>query len=216
MKQTKTLIVPTQWKDVSLQSYIRLQEELKNHIGDEIAQTHCTLYHLCGLEPDSIKDISVQSYARLKAKLSLFETPETLPLQNFIHIGGVEYGFEPNLSQMSYGAYADISQWDTIQIDNNWAKIMSILYRPVVKKSGDLWEIEGYKGGGDWKPFLELSMDVHWGVWFFFVHLQMDLLKDTLKSLTEMETNPNIKSILERSGKVIQQSWNWPEEISKG
>ena len=36
------------------------------------------------------------------------------PLQRNITIEGVEYGFEPNLSKMPYGAYLDISNFDTI------------------------------------------------------------------------------------------------------
>jgi hypothetical protein len=108
---------------------------------------------------------------------------------------------------MSYGAYADITQYDTITIDDNWAKIMSILYRPVTKRVRDTYEIERYIGLIDSDKFLDVSMDKHFGTLFFFVNLSTDLVKSILNSTKEEVTQPNIKSILERSGEIILQSW---------
>ena len=102
-------------------------------------------------------------------------------------IDGVEYGFEPNLSQISYGAYADISKYDTITIDDNWAKIMSILYRPTTKHSKDLYNIETYEGKIDGSKWLEVGMDIHFGALFFFVNLSTDLQIYTLNSLMQTE-----------------------------
>jgi len=111
---------------------------------------------------------------------------------------------------MSYGAYADITQYDTIQIDKNWGKIMSILYRPVEKKQYGKYLIKPYDGEIDETKWLDVNMEVHWGSLFFFVHLQMDLLKGILSSLKETELPPNIKPILARSGELMQQSLSWP------
>jgi hypothetical protein len=139
-----------------------------------------------------------------------------LELQRFVWIDGVEYGFEPNLSNIVYGAYADITQYDAVTIDKNWAKIMSILYRPVVKRISDMYEIETYQGKIDEEKWLNVTMDIHFGALFFFVHLSMDLLKDTLKSLTQMPEIPaNIKSVLVKSGEHMQQSLNLPTETLK-
>jgi hypothetical protein len=136
-------------------------------------------------------------------------TPEQMELQRFVTIDNVEYGFEPNLSKMTYGAYADISKYDTLTIDKNWAKIMSILYRPVVKKDKlDLYQIKQYDGNIEEDKWLNITMDIHFGCLFFFINLQMDLMKDTLKSLTEMELPPNIHTILAKSGQVMQRYLN--------
>jgi hypothetical protein len=61
--------------------------------------------------------------------------------------------------------------------------------------------------------FLNVGMDVHFGALFFFVHLFLDLLKGTLNSTMAKDINPNIKQILERSGKLIPQSLSSPAEI---
>ena len=209
MKQTLTIEVPTSWKDIKLKQYLALQSDLENYRDDEEAQTALMLHHLCGLSPEYLKGLSAESYTLLRSKLTGFVSPSDIGLEKFITIDGIEYGFEPNLSQMAYGAYADITQYDTITIDKNWAKIMSILYRPIVNKKGDTYSIQPYTGGIDESKWLNVPMHIHWGVLFFFLHLQVDLLSVIPKYLKEVKGLPhNIKSILVKSGELMQQSWN--------
>jgi hypothetical protein len=116
---------------------------------------------------------------------------------------------------MAYGAYLDIAKYDTFTIDENWAKIMSILYRPVTSKTGTLYEIKTYDGYINEDRFLEVPMDVHYGALFFFVRLLTDLPSSIQKSLMDTAEIPhNIKSILEKSGKIIPPLSNWRTEIS--
>jgi hypothetical protein len=208
MKQTLTIEIPTSWKDVTLKQYLAMQADLENYRDDEEAQTALMLHHLCKLQPEYLKGLSADAYNLLKAKLGDFVSPDNIELKRFVTIGGKEYGFEPNLSKMAYGAYADITQWDTITIDKNWAKIMDILYRPVTKKKGDRYQIESYTGDIDENRWLEVDMETHWGTLFFFVHLQRDLLNATQKYLKGMELPPNIKSTLVKSGEVMQRLLN--------
>lgn len=208
MRKTVQIEVPTTWKDINLKQYLALMSDLENYKEDEEAQTALMLHHLCGLDAHQIQAVSKDGYDLLRQKLGSFIQPDGIPLQKFITIDGVEYGFEPNLSKMSYGAYADITQYETITIDKNWGKIMSILYRPVTKKVGDTYSIKEYEGNIDETLWLKQNMELHWGALFFFVHLQMDLLKGILKSLKAEELHPSIKSVLEKSGELMQQSWN--------
>ena len=206
MKKTLTLEIPTTWKDVTLKQYIDLQNDLESYKDDDEAQVALMLHHLCGLEPAYIKALSTDSYIKLKDRLREFISPSAIDLQRFVTIDGVEYGFEPNISKMAYGAYADITQYDTIKIDKNWAKIMDILYRPVTNKKGKMYSIKPYDGEIDETRWLGVNMEVHWGALFFFVHLQMDLLKGILNSLKDEALPASMKSILVKSGELIQQS----------
>jgi hypothetical protein len=208
MKQTLTIEIPTSWKDITLETYLKMQSELENYRDNEEAQIAIMLLHLCKIQPEYLRGLSADSYNLLKAKLSQFVSPEGIELQRFITIDGVEYGFEPNLSKMAYGAYADITQWDTISIDKNWAKIMSILYRPVTQKKGERYQIETYTGDIKEDLFMKVDMEIHWGTLFFFLDLQLDLLNAIPKSLTEMELPHSIKSTLEKSGEVMQRLLN--------
>lgn len=215
MKRELTINVPTSWKDVTLKSYLNLQKDIKNYEEDKEAHFGLSLYHLCGMDWDEQSGLTMKSRNLLKEKLNGFENPNDLPLQRFITIDGVEYGFEPNLSKMAYGAYVDISQYEKLEIDNNWAKIMAVLYRPVNLKKSGLYTIEPYTGNEDSERWLKVSMDVHLGTLFFFINLYLDLLNGIRNSSKVTELPHNIQLILERSGRVIRQSLNLQMEIYK-
>jgi len=165
-------------------------------------------FQLCGLEPAYLKGLSIDDYAMIKSQLESFLSNTDFPLQRIIRIDGIEYGFEPNLSQMTYGAFADITKYNTITIDDNWPKIMSILYRPIVHKKGEMYSIQSYKGEINTDKFLEVGMDINFGCLFFFVNLSTDLLNSILKSTMQMELPHNIKSILVKNGEHIKQLLN--------
>jgi hypothetical protein len=207
MKKEIEIIMPEGWHDITLKQYLALQTDLKNYEDDEEAQIALMLYHLCGIDAKMLQSLSQASFNRLKIELNTFMQPTEIPLKRIIEIDGIEYGFEPNLSKIAYGAYADISKYDTIQIDNNWAKIMSILYRPIVNKGGaETYTIKPYDGVIDEKKFLSVPMDIQFSTLFFFVRLSKDLLNSILNSTIATEMSPHFKSILEESGKLIQQS----------
>ena len=203
-----TLTIPTDWSSVTLKKYLTLQKDMSNYADDEEAQTALMLSHLCGLNAEYINSLSIEDYNSVRIALEGFVNDTEYPLQKIIKVDGKEYGFEPNLSQMAYGAYVDISKFGQLTIDDNWSKIMSILYRPVTDKKGDMYSIEAYKGEIDDKLFLSVNMDVQFGALFFFVNLLTDLLSGTLKSLKVEELPPNIKLILEKSGEITKRLLN--------
>ena len=215
MRQEININLPDSWKDITLRKYLELQRDLQNHEDDPMAQFHYTMHHLCGISVDVILSMTHESHEKIKRSLDALMLNQELPLQRLITIDGIEYGFEPNLSKISYGAYLDITKYDTLGIDNNWAKIMSILYRPVIRKSKERYEIASYQGEVDDELFLDVGMDVVFGCWFFFINLQMDLLNYTLKFTNLTGLPANTKSILVASGKAIRQFLNSQMETYK-
>jgi hypothetical protein len=215
MKKEIEIIVPKDWSAVTLKKYLKMQKDLEVYKDEEGAYTAVLFHHLCEFPVEFIAKLDVDTYSKIKRDLAGFLNSTESSLQPIITIDGVEYGFEPNLSKMSYGAYVDISKYETLVIDDKWAEIMSILYRPVTKKQGKLYDIQTYKGEIDKEKFLSVGMDVHFGALFFFKNLLMDLLSDTQKSLMQStEIPPSIKSILERNGNLIRHFTNLPKVIS--
>lgn len=209
MKQTIQITVPTDWSAITLEKYLKLHNDLKSYEGIDAAQTALLFYHLCDLPNDYLMGLDVDTFTKIKGDLEGFMQRTDLPMQKIITIDGKEYGFEPNLGKIAYGAYLDIAKYETFQIDNNWAKVMSILYRPITKRVGDLYEIEKYNGNIDGDKFLSLGMDIHFGALFFFVHLLEELPSFILKSLKDTPgIPPNIKSTLEKSGEAIAQLYS--------
>jgi hypothetical protein len=214
MKKELELTIPTDWAGVNLKKYLALRADMETYKDDEEAITAVILMHLCGLEPTYLQSLPVDVYNDIKDTIAQFINNVELPLQKFINIDGIEYGFEPNLSKMAYGAYADITKHKTLEINSDWASIMNILYRPVKHKKGSMYEIEKYTGNTDSDKFLNVGMDVHFGTLFFLLNLLMDLLNSTLNSTKGLENHPNIKSILEKNGQLIRQSLNLLKETS--
>ncbi len=215
MKKEIDIIVPQNWSAVTLENYLKLQKDLVAYGDDEVAYIATLLYHLCGVEPHMIPQLPTQVLNSIKTDLRGFMGDANYPLQSIITIDNKQYGFEPNLSTMAYGAYLDITKYENITIDKNWNKIMSILYRPVTKKVGKLYQIEDYDSKKTQPElFDKVGMDVHFGSLFFFLHTLTDLVNSTLNSLKEAEVPHHIKSTLEKNGEVIKQLYNYREMIS--
>ncbi len=212
MKKEVKITVPNDYSAVSLKKYLRIQDDLEAYKDDEQAQDAFLLFNLCGITPEIARALDNDTVTSIKKDLYKLLNKQDYELTKLITIDGEEYGFEPNLSEMSYGAYLDLQKNEAITIDKNWGKILSILYRKVTRKQGKFYDIEPYnpKTILDEKKWLDVNMDFHFGCFFFFTRTYKDLLNATLKSLTDQalkeETlNPHIKQILVRSGEVINQ-----------
>lgn len=111
----------------------------------------------------------------------------------------VEFGFMPNIDEMSLGEYIDlekyISDWSSMN------KAMAVLYRPIIAGKGEFYEIEPYSSSEKYADVMKDSpVTVALGAMVFFYRLGKELLKVTVQSLAE-----------EAKG-VIQQEKNNPSE----
>jgi len=202
------IVVPNDYSAITLRQYLNLQKDIEIYKDDEEATNAALFYHICGIEPKVLQQLDTETFTKVKSQLYSFLGNINFLLQRTITFEGVKYGFEPNLSKMSYGAYLDLTKFPTMGIDEHWPKILSILYRPIERETGALYSISEYKGWKEWETekWLDVNMDFHFGCFFFFNRLYKDLSLGILNSLKEMEgIPPNIKSILEKSGEGINQ-----------
>jgi hypothetical protein len=217
MKKQIEIEIPHDFSAITLKQYIQFQKDMDANEGDTEAQDAFLVYNLTGMTPDMVKELDSNTISNIRGDLTKLLQKTDYDIQRLITIDGVEYGFQPNLSTMPYGAYLDISSFENIQLNDDWPTILSILYRPVTKKVGALYEIENYKAPEPWDDdkWWEVGMDFHFGCFFFFIRLYKDLVKGTLSYLkNQEEISPNIKSILGESGEAIQQLSNLQEKIS--
>lgn len=216
MKKQIEITVPTDYSAITLKKYIQIQNDMNINEEDETIQNAFLLYNFCGITPEIASKLDSNTMSNILSDLKGLLNKTDFQLQNKIKIGDVEYGLEPNLSEMPYGAYLDISSFENIGLDNNWANIMEILYRPIIKKRGALYEIEPYRGYDkkNAKKWLDVNMDFHFGVFFYLLNLYKALVTSILNSMkNHPEISPNIKSVLEKSGELIQQLHNSPTGI---
>jgi len=212
MKKEIEIVVPKDYSAVSLKKYLKIQEDLETYKDDKEAQDAFLLYNIIGLTPEVIIKLDSDTITSIKKDLYAFLGKTDFELQKFVTIDGVKYGFEPNLSKMAYGAYLDLSSYQNIALDKNWASIMNILYRPVTKTKGALYSIEPYSNDkqDNTDKWLDVNMDIHFGCFFFFNRILKELTKDTLKSLREEAledpaVNLHTKRILQESGALINR-----------
>ena len=97
-----------------------------------------------------------------------------------IELNGKQYGFIPNWQEFSLGEWIDIEEYSG-DFWNNAHKIMSILYRPLLRRQGDAHTIEKYTSKEDSEVFRQLPADLFGGCILFFLSSKRTLLR-TMKS----------------------------------
>ena len=139
------LTIPTDWKDISIgmyQNYVEIQEK-KLPEDEFIVAVVCVL---CDVEKKTLEKVKykdLKDISNTLMELLKKEVKEEKELIKKVNFKGKEYGFIPNLSSISLGEYVDI---ETFCKDSykNLHKIMSVLYRPIVKEKGTRYSIEEY------------------------------------------------------------------------
>jgi hypothetical protein len=100
---------------------------------------------------------------------------------DFIHrfeFNGVEYGFIPNLNDITTGEFIDLDEY--IKDGKQLHKIAAILYRPIIKQNGKLYDIEKYEGTSKYADtMLKVDYKVILGALVFFWNLGNSLLKNS-------------------------------------
>jgi hypothetical protein len=122
--------------------------------------------------------------------------------KNRFTLNGIDFGLIPDFKRtLSAGAYADLMHFTAPEnINNEIAKAMCVLYRPVIAVVGDRYEIEQYDNAKHLKneeAMKRLTMDTVNGVLLFFSIIAMDLQNCSQIFLAKqmMEVNKTIHQL---------------------
>ena len=184
------LTIPTTLNDIKLAQYQKFLSIAKDNEESEFLQQKMVQL-FCGIDLKDVAQIRYKDVAEITANINNLFTKENVFIQRF-KMGGVEFGFIPNLDEMSTGEYMDldtyITDWDTMH------NAMAVLYRPITNKMGNKYQIEDYKGSITYADVMRHApLDVVLGAMVFFYNLGNDLLKSTINYL---ETNQEVQNIL--------------------
>lgn len=194
--------VPTSLNEITLgqyQKYLSIAEN--NEEGNFLDAKMIEIF--CGIPLSDSYKLKMSSATAILDILSelLSETPQHQPT---FKMNDVEYGFIPDLNEMSLGEYIDLdntaSDWNTMHT------AMSVLYRPIKTKQGNRYNIEEYAIGNDEK-YKDMPLGVAIGSLFFFYNLGMDLSKHTILYSVSQEEKEIIQQqlTLDKSGGGINQ-----------
>tara|TARA_B110000908_G_scaffold105386_1_gene124097 strand:- start:15 stop:659 length:645 start_codon:yes stop_codon:yes gene_type:complete len=174
------LTIPNNLNEVTLGQY---QEYLS--LGD-LTETELSFRMIeifCGVKAENVRNIKANDVTDIVNIISkMFESKPSLV--HTFKMGGVEYGFIPNLDEMSFGEYIDldtsIGDWD------NMEKSMGVLYRPIEIRKGNRYTIKEYDAG-DTEHLKDMPLDAVLGSILFFYHLGNELCQITMNSLGQEE-----------------------------
>ena len=99
-------------------------------------------------------------------------------------LNGIEYGFHPELDDLLLGEYIDLDNF--IGDLDNMEKAMNVLYRPIIVRLKDKYNIEEYQIENS-VNLLDMPMDAVLSSIFFLWNLGLDLSKTMTNSLEGQE-----------------------------
>ena len=188
MKEVK-LTIPDKWSDITIetyQKYVKIQEGK----GSEKSKVIKSLALLCGTTPFIVKKMAYKDLLEIMGIIKkLIDTePAKEEFRKIFMFKKQEYGFCPNLSNITTGEYIDLETYCKEPIENLHI-IMSILYRPISFKRGERYAIESYNPD-EFKEelFKDCPMDIALNSLGFFLTLGERLAKISHSFLQAQET----------------------------
>ena len=184
--------IPTELNEIKLVQYQAFLKIAKDN--DDAEFLHQKMVQtFCGIELKEVAEIRYKDVVEITNSLGKMFDVKNHKFINKFKLGGVEFGFIPNLDDMTFGEYTDldtyITDWEQMH------KAMAVLYRPIKKKGlNGTYEIEDYNGSITYSDVMKHApLDVVFGANVFFYTLGNELLKSTL---TYLENNQEIQTIL--------------------
>ena len=178
--------LPKNWDELSLKKYVRLMKALEDkEVKKEIEKIVGIIRILSDVPEEDILRLPVKNINQLGVYLTEFlQTTPNEELNHKLNIKGVEYGFHPKLSDISFGEWVDIDSYINEGVNDNLHKIIAILYRPIILKKKDKYQIEPYEPCKDREQIMleNLKVGDFYGVSVFFSELGSQLLMNTLSS----------------------------------
>ena len=197
----KEVIVPDSLNEVTLeqyQKYIKIQDN--NEDDTFLAIKMIEIF--CGIRADLIMKMKASSIRDITNVLAeMFD--QKPPLVKEFKMNGIDYGFIPDLENMTFGEYVDLDTY--IGDYENMHRAMSVLYRPIVQRYKDKYLVDEYSGDESDK-MKDMPMDAVLSSILFFYHLGMDLSKTMLNYLQEEGSKDLVQQLtLEKNGAGINQ-----------
>ena len=158
----------------------------------------------CDVSVEDIKKISSKDFIDISNQLTnvLKETPTHI--ERFI-INGVEFGFIPNLENITAGEYIEL---DTLFKDEEtYLEQMAVMYRPIVSKHKNLYRIEPFESTEKHKDIMIAApISAYLGSKVFFCNLLSELLESfQLFLISGTQEAMDLEEVLEKNGVGINQ-----------
>ena len=188
--------LPTSWDEVSVAQYSKLMLAIEKEGTTEIELMIKSLEALVGIDGGILSRVPIKMLR--EAYKQLGELTSNMPsneLSRVVEIDGIEYGIIPDFNEITLGEFVDLDNY--LQDNyNNLNKIFAVLYRPVIERDGNNYNIEPYslKNISDRRELFNnrLSIDTVYGALVFFCSIGSKHIESTLYSLEEEKMSQSI------------------------
>ena len=206
------ITVPTSLNEITLDQYQRFVSIMENNPESDFVQQKM-IEIFCNVPLKLVPTIPLKEVNEIIALLNEMFNAE-YKLKPIFKLGNTNFGFIPNLDEISLGEFSDLDnyfgKWDKMH------NAMAVLYRPVVEKYKDKYNIEDYNGSITYCDVMKhIPMDVVMGAMVFFYNLSSELM---ISSLNYLEKNPQVQAMidkhnLEQNGDGIHLSMLYLKEM---
>ena len=193
--------VPSELSEITLGQYQRFVKLYQGEVTEEFMALKM-LEIFCGVKLKDAYQMRYKDIDGIVEVLTSMLNQKPQLIQRF-KMNGVEYGFIPNLDDMSFGEYVDL---DTYLPDwQEMHRAMAVLYRPVKEKHGDKYNIVDYEVV-DAEVYKNMPMDAAISSILFFYRLGIDLSKAMMNYLEESKETRLVQYLSsEQNGGGISQ-----------
>ena len=129
------------WNDVTLDKWVKLISKKEKTKSQEALDT---ISVLSDLRKKVINELGIQDVSIILKKIAYLQQEDNSKLKKIFKLNDIDYGFHPNLEEITLGEYADIETYLKNGIENNLTELMAVLYRPITERDGKDYSIEAY------------------------------------------------------------------------
>ena len=191
--------IPTSLSDIRLEQFVLFNKLMKESQDENFIQlAMVTIF--CDVSVEDAKNIVAKDFTEIVSDITKVLSEQPRFIQRFIH-EGKEYGFIPNLDEITAGEYIDLESF--LRDEETYNKAMSVLYRPILNKRKDLYNIEEYKGSHT--EFNTLNLEIVLGSMLFFWNLSNELLIAMKGYLAQPKNKILLEAALAQNGVGINQ-----------
>lgn len=200
------ITIPTSLSEIKLHQYQEYLNVSTQADQDEEFLKHKMIQIFCEVDLKLVLMMSFRDVEDITERINQLFNEKYKFIQR-VKLDGVDFGFIPNLDNMSSGEVIDLDSYTSDW--NEMHKAMAVLFRPVTKKLSDKYVIEKYEGSDKYSDQMRnMPVDIALGAMVFFWDLGKELMNSTMSYLEGNQEIMNTVNMhnLEKDGDGLQVS----------
>ena len=169
------LSIPNTLNEITLGQY---QEFSKLDLKKEAEVQSKMIEIFCKVPKEVVRSMKASDITEICTIINAMFDVEHILINRF-ELNGVEYGFIPDLENISFGEYVDLDTF--MGEDDNLHRAMNVLYRPIDLKQGQRYTIKEYDPDTN-EQAKDYPLNACFGAMVFFYNLGKDLSTAILNS----------------------------------